>query len=74
MSLFDEGVEEFLPGDTIQQLVQYIDRICSIALLVEADNILLTNYILCFYEQVGTGRQNCWNNLKLNQKVFFCSK
>ncbi|XP_064615724.1 centromere protein I-like [Liolophura sinensis] len=52
MSLFDEGVEEFLPRDTIQRLIEYVDRICCIALLVEADNILLMNYILCFYEQV----------------------
>ncbi|KAL9963537.1 hypothetical protein ACROYT_G027055 [Oculina patagonica] len=58
VSLFveDEG-DPFDPLKTIYDFIQFVDRVCVVALQVEEDHALLQHWVLNFFELVSTSHQ-----------------
>ncbi|XP_022098673.1 centromere protein I-like isoform X2 [Acanthaster planci] len=53
VSVFDVHVGNFQALHTIQELTEYVDRISTMALLIEKDHVLLMHYVLEFFELVS---------------------
>ncbi|XP_038050273.1 centromere protein I-like [Patiria miniata] len=53
LSVFDVHVDNFQALHTIQELTEYVDRISTLALLIEKDHVLLMHYVLEFFELVS---------------------
>jgi len=58
VSLFvEDEVEPFDPLKTVYDFIQFVDRICVVALQVEEDHALLQHWVLNFFELVSTSHQ-----------------
>ncbi|XP_020602690.1 centromere protein I-like [Orbicella faveolata] len=58
VSLFvEDEVDPFDPLKTIYDFIQFVDRICVVALQVEEDHALLQHWVLNFFELVSTSYQ-----------------
>ena len=53
VSVFEVHVDNFEALHTIQELTEYVDKISTLALLIEKDHVLLMHYVLEFFELVG---------------------
>jgi hypothetical protein len=51
--LFNEDHEDFSAWETISELVKFVDRIIVVGLQQERFNIVLTHFVLQFFEEVN---------------------
>ncbi|KAJ7376982.1 hypothetical protein OS493_031254 [Desmophyllum pertusum] len=58
VSLFvEDDLDSFDPLKTIYEFIQFVDRICVVALQVEEDHALLQHWVLNYFELVSTSHQ-----------------